>query len=306
MLRRVLTVAIALVALAGTAPGVAQAGLPGGPNEPQPVAVFPAGSFPESITLSGGQALVSLGFAGQVVRLTGSTYQTVASVDVGTASLLTGVVADGAYVYVAQAPFFGEGPSYLYRVPLGTTGSQPAPWVTLTTEGGFPNGLALRDGVLYVADSLAGAIRTVSTRTGQTAVWCADPLLTPGRYGFGVNGIAFGADGALYGAVADFGRIVRITKSGDTCEVTTVVEDKQLRSADGVAFGPDGPLYVTVNTTNRLMTVDVATGAIRTLAGRSDGLSYPTQAVFPDRHTVYLTNGAIANGVPDVLRISLP
>lgn len=306
MLRRMLTAAIALVALAGSAPGMAQAGLPGGPNEPQPLVTFAAGSFPESITVADGHALVSLGFAGQVVRLTGATYQTVASVDVGAASLLTGLVSDGAFIYVAHAPFFGDGPSYLYRLPLDAVGVQPAPWVTLTTDGGFPNGLVLRAGVLYVADSLAGTVRTVSTSTGATAVWCADPLLAPGRYGFGVNGIAFGPGGALYGAVADFGRIVRITTSGGTCHVTTVVESKQLSSADGVAFGPDGLLYVTVNTTNRLVAVDVTTGEISTLAGRSDGLAYPTQAVFADRHTMYLTNGAIANGVPDVLRISLP
>ena len=45
------------------------------------------------------------------------------------------------------------------------------------------------------------------------------------------------------------------------------------------------------------MTVGVLT--IRKLADRSDGLSYPTQPAF-DSTTLYLTNGAFANGVADL------
>lgn len=299
-MRRFLVVTAAL-ALALAVPGVARAGLPGGPNPPQPVVTFPAGSFPESITLADRGAYITLGFAGSLVRFSGSAVQTVATVPVGSSSLLTGVAVSGGNAYFAQAPFGGVGPSYLYRVPTAGTDLTPAPWIVFAANGSFPNGLVVRANVLYVADMSVGAIRAVSLDDSSISTWCESPLLAPGHFGFGVNGITFGRDGAMYASVSDFGRIVRITRAGGACSVTTVVEDQQLRSADGIAFGPDGLLYVAVNTNNRLSTVNVTTGAVHAVAGRSDGLSYPTQPVFPDAHTVWVTNGAIANGVADVV-----
>lgn len=80
-----------------------------------------------------------------------------------------------------------------------------------------------------------------------------------------------------------------------------MVRSKQLVTGDGIAFGPDGLLYVTVNQSNKLASVDVVTGEVRTIAGRTEGLSYPTQIVFGDG-VMYLTNGALANGAATLLR----
>lgn len=299
MLRTALRSAVVAAAIIGLTPLAAAAGVPGGPNGPQPIVEFAPGSFPESMALSGRGELVTLGFAGELVRVTGSQVSTVAAVDLEGTSLLTGVVVRGGYVYFARADFAG-GPSSLYRVAVTASDAAPQPWVTLPESGGFPNGLAARAGRIYVADSAAGAIRAVSVDDATVATWCADDLLKPGHYGFGVNGIAFGPDGALYGVVSDFGRVVRITKTATGCTVRTIVEQQQLASADGVAFGPDGALYVTVNRFNRIWRVDVGTGSLTDLAGRSDGLSYPTQVLFPDAHTMLVTNGALSGGVPDL------
>ncbi|KQX61671.1 hypothetical protein [Angustibacter sp. Root456] len=304
MFRTALRSVAVAAAIIGLAPLGAAAGVPGGPNGPGPLVRFAPGSFPESMALSGGSELVTLGFAGELVRVTGSQVSSVATVDLEGTSLLTGVVVRGGYAYVARAPFAG-GPSYLYRVPVTASDVAPQPWVTLSDDGGFPNGLAARGGRIYVADSAAGVIRTVSTDTGTVATWCADDLLKPGHYGFGVNGITFGPDGALYGVVSDFGRVVRITTTATGCTVTAVVEQQQLASADGVSFGPDGGLYVTVNRSNRLWRVDLTTRRLTDLAGRSDGLSYPTQVLFPDADTMLVTNGALSGGVPDLLAFGL-
>lgn len=305
MLRRCITLAAATATLtAAMTAGVAVAGTPGGPNGPTVVATFPAGSFPESMVAVPDGFVVTLGFAGDVVTVTPSGTQTLlAHIDLDTPSLLTGVVVDGTYAYVARAPYGGVGQSWIYRIPLA--GGDVTAW-PFAADGSFPNGLAVRDGVLYVADMAAGAIRTVSLSTGEVAAtpWCADPLLEPGRYGFGVNGITFRGN-ALYASVSDAGRIVKVTKSGSACTVQTVVEQQQLSSADGIAFVPGtGFLLVTVNTTNRLFAVDVTTGVVVPLANRSSGLSYPTQPlVIGD--ALYVTNGAIANGVADLIRFDV-
>lgn len=300
-------VVIALMgfAVGAAAPAATAGGLPGGPNDPQPVVTFAPGSFPESIYPAGDGLLVTLGFAGELVRVTGGQTQAVAAVELGGASLLTGVVVANGYAYFARAPFGGAGPAYLYRVDPSIDNGVVTPWITLAESGSFPNGLAVRDGVLYVADSL-GAVWTVPlSDPSAAAVWCADPLLQP-RRGFGVNGITFAADGTLYADVSEFGRIVTIGTTGDTCTVTPVIEDQQLRTADGIAFGPGGDLYVTVNATNRVYAVDVVEATVSPmLANRSDGLSYPTQAVFADESTMLVTNGALANGVPDLVAVTV-
>lgn len=79
-----------------------------------------------------------------------------------------------------------------------------------------------------------------------------------------------------------------------------MTEQHQLRGADGISFDTAGMLYVAVNNTNRLYRLDIASGSLTLLADRSDGLAYPTQPAFDTSTgstTLYLTNGAFANGV---------
>jgi sugar lactone lactonase YvrE len=133
--------------------------------------------------------------------------------------------------------------------------------------------------------------------------WYAATLLAPQR-GIGANGIAFDASGShLYVAVADSGRIVRPNLSrGVVSSVDVIAEQEQLRSADGIAFDAIGRLYVSVNDTNRLYRLTPANGSVVRLADRSDGLSYPTKPAFASdgSSTRYLTNGALAYGVPGI------
>lgn len=289
----------AALVMAVISAGVAGAGLTGGPHPTgSVVATFPTGSFPESVALADGVAYVSLGFAGKVQRVTDGSVTTVATVDVGDSTLLTGVAVLGDELFFTRTSFAGD--SWLYAVPLAAEDATPSPVATF--EDSFANGLAARDGLLYVSDSHGGRVFTVDPTTHATTTWCQDSALAGGK-GLGINGLAF-RNGRLYAVVADTGTIVTITRSRAACTVTPVVRSNQLVTGDGIAFGPDGLLYVTVNQSNKLVTVSLGTGRVDTVAGRTDGLSYPTQAVFDDR-VMYLTNGALANGAATLMRWSL-
>lgn len=295
-----LVASAAALAVAVVSPGTADAGLTGGPHTAGTVvATFAPGSFPESVALAGGAAYVSLGFAGEIERVTdqGST-TTVASVDVQGSSLLTGVAVVGKQLYFARASFDGDG--WLYSVPLAAEDATPTAVATFPQS--FPNGLAFHDRLLYVSDSVGGRVFTYDPATHKTATWCQDSALAGGK-GLGINGIAFKQD-TLYAVVAATGHIVTISKQQGACTVTPVVRSNELVTGDGIAFGPDGLLYVTVNQSNKLTTVDLSTGEVNVIAGRTEGLSYPTQIAF-GTGSAYLTNGALANGAPTLMRFPL-
>jgi sugar lactone lactonase YvrE len=297
---------LALVMVASTGSATASAG-PGGPNPPQPIAVFPAGSFPESLAVRGGDLFVSLGFAGEVMRVTpaGSQSAYASAIPMGD-GLLTGLAFDKAGdLYVAAATFAADPAPGVFMIPPGSGSFTRV--LTLPAES-FPNGLAIHGKYLYVSDSSLGAIWRVlptGTNTIVSAPWYQNALLAPAK-NIGANGIAFDATGRhLYVAVSDQGRIVRLTlaTNGSVSATSVVTEQQQLRSADGIAFDSADRLYIAVNDTNRLYRLSLRDTSLTTLAGRSDGLSYPTQPAFdtePGSTTLYLTNGAFFNGLADV------
>jgi sugar lactone lactonase YvrE len=298
--RRTLAVlATTLALLVVAAAGAAVKGTPGGPNGPQIVTTFAKGAFPESLAVDGsGNLYVSIGFTGQVVKVSTTGEQTtIAVIRVGN-GLLTGLAFDASgRLYVAAATFSDDPASGVFRINADRSVTRV---LTLPVDS-FPNGLAFHNGVLYVSDSDLGTIW--QGINGTAHAWFQDSLLAPTRK-IGANGIAFWRN-SLYVAVADAGRIVRIPLEADgTAGAATVVSEQQaLRSADGIAFDVTGNLYVAVNDTNRLYRLAPDESLVR-LADRSDGLSYPTMPAFGTTRaaqtTLYLTNGALANGTPDI------
>lgn len=303
---------VAAGALLVAAPaGVTARGTPGGPNPPQPVTTFPAGSFPESLAVRDGNAYVSLGFQGAVMKVTTSagavqTTEYASGLPIGD-GLLTGIAFDSVgNLYVAAATFAADPAPGVFAIPAG--GGSFSRVVTLPA-GSFPNGLAFRGGELYVSDSDLGAIWRVQPTTSNTTLtqpWYESALIAPTR-GLGANGIAFDATAQhLYVAVADSGRIVRLALSPDGAVSATsvVTEQEQLRTVDGISLDVAGDLYATVNATNRLYRLTLPDATLTRLANRSDGLSYPTQSAF-DGTMLYLTNGAFYNGVADLEALQL-
>ena len=213
-------------------------------------------------------------------------------------------------LYVAAATF-APATAGVYRVADDGTSERIAGSEAI----GLPNGLAFDDrGSLYVTDSVAGAVHRIG-RDGSVEPWTADPLLEgDGSFGFGVpfgaNGIAH-RHGALYVAVTEKGRIVRIPigRDGDAGAIEVVAEDPLLVGADGIAFDVRGNLYVAANAQNALRRLTPG-GDIETLATAAGGLDFPSSLAFGrgplDHGTLLVTSfaaGAPGGAGPGIVAI---
>lgn len=267
------------------------------------ITTFTPGAFPESLAVDGqGNLYVSLGFIGEVVKVTPTgQQQPVASLSVG-AGLLTGLAFDPAgNLYVADATFEASPtPPGVFRIGAGGVVTR----VATLPAGSFPNGLAFHDGYLYISDSSLGEIWRLAPGEDAT-LWLENSLLAPKfSTGIGANGLAFWR-GSLYVAVADSGMIVRVplTSGGKAGTPVVAAQAPLLRTADGIAFDVQGNLYITVND-NRLVRL-APDGGLTQLAAKNDGLVYPTMPAFgttpATRTTLYITNGALLNGTPDIV-----
>ena len=291
------------VTLAVAAPVAAGASAQAAPSKLPVITTFSLGEFPESLAVDGqGNLYASLGFTGAVVKVSpGGQQQTLASLEVG-GGLLTGLAfgPDGN-LYVADATFEASPtPPGIFRIGPGGAVTR----VATLPAASFPNGLAFHDGDLYISDSSLGEIWRLAPG-GNAALWLQDPLLAPNNStGIGANGLAFWR-GSLYVAVADSGSIVRVPVSSGGAAGTPriIAQANLLRTADGIAFDVRGNLYITVNN-NRLVRL-AGDGALTELAAKNNGLAYPTMPAFgttsATRTTLYITNGALANGTPDIV-----
>ena len=269
------------------------------------VTTFTPGDFPESLAVdAGGNLYASLGFLGEVVKVTpGGQQQPLASVDVGN-GLITGLAFDSAGdLYVADATFEASPtPPGVFRIDTGGKVTRVA---TLPAES-FPNGLAFHDGYLDISDSDLGAIWRL-TPGGAATLWLQDPLLAP-KQSIGANGVAFWRD-SLYVAVADSGAIVRVPVdvAGNAGRPVVIAQANLLRTADGIAFDVHGNLYITVNA-NRLVLL-TPDGALTQLAAKNKGLVYPTMPAFgttrTTRTTLYIANGALYNATPNIVALDI-
>jgi sugar lactone lactonase YvrE len=278
---------------------------PGGQTVfPESLALGPDGSLYASVTTWGTDVNT-----GQIVRITSDGKQKPfgPSINLGPTALLTGVVFDSSdRLFVAEADY-GSNQSHVYLVQPGSVTA----WVTLPV-GTFPNGLAVRDGWIYAADSYGGAIWRAPLNHPTTASnpWLQDPLLAPTTTGgLGANGIAF-RDSYLYISVSDPGSIVRVhvNQSGVPGPVQTVVTDQRLVTVDGVAFDARGQLWVTVNGNDTLpASLDRVSpsGSLTSVITAAPWMYYPTQPVISGS-TVYVENGAFNGGTPSVVKLTFP
>ena len=331
MKRSLLVLAVLAALLLSAAPAYAT-------GAPHLVATLPYGdfgSFAESMTADQcGDLYASLTLWGNMDPVTDNVGQIwkirpsgdmslVAEQDITPYGMLTGIVRDCVgRLYVGVVDFSGEAGSTVCRVGHDGTWTQ----IAQLEPGTFPNGLALRDGDLYVSDSAFGAIWKIRLGRGLTTPtepWVQDDLLAPGNpeedpsaIGLGVNGIAF-RERSLYAVVSDFGRVVRVPLGhcGAAGTPTEVVQSADLRTADGVTFDRRGRLWVT---TNAGPSEDEATGAlfrvsrhghIRQVAIDPSLLDYPTQALFGTTHrghTLFVLNGAFsADQAPFVIALKV-
>lgn len=88
--------------------------------------------------------------------------------------------------------------------------------VAILPSNSVPNGIALEDDTLYVADSDLGVIWQVPVDGGAAHVWADDPLLKPipGNLVPGPNGLQI-FRGEVYVSNSDTGNILAIAFNGD-------------------------------------------------------------------------------------------
>ena len=189
----------------------------------------------------------------------------------------------------------------------------------------WPNGLAFRDGNIYVSDSTLGAIwrKAPGDSVIANAPWYQDAILAPPTPDYwGANGIAFYGN-SLYISVSyasadgTTGSIVRLPIMKDGSPGTAeyfVPPDPDLRAVDGIAFDVLGGLWFATNSNPN---TDPAIGGrvgvvgwdrkVRILWDDPAWLDYTSMVAFGTTFdtlgTLFVSNGGMLTGRPDVVSV---
>jgi sugar lactone lactonase YvrE len=252
---------------------------------------------PEGITASPNGLLYAAGLSGNICiyDLSGNE---VGHLVVAPNHALLGELYSPEGIYVADNnPGFSGG--RLIRV-------DPATGAFVVLAGGFaaPNAIAQdHHGTLYVSDSFAGAIYTVSPSGGGKTLWKADVLLQPhGFPPFGANGVAFDrTQSFLYVANTADDRILRIAvnKDGSAGAISIFADGatlgaRALDGADGIQFDVKGNLYVCANQANEIQVLS-PDGELIARYGHNAGddpLDFPASPIFHEKG-LYIANLAL-------------
>lgn len=196
-------------------------------------------------------------------------------------------MTDQPFLVVASGIGFTEGPIAIGTETVMVTSMSRGllTSVDLTTgalstidTGGGPNGLAVRDGRIAVAQNGGGGFTQQSTRQAapgtrseRTALpgiqlvidGVVSDIVTTGCAA--PNDLVYAPDGSLWftdpgsKAMPEFApRVSRLDL--DTLQVTTVVEG--MKFPNGLAFGPDGDFYVVDSITNEILRFPYSNGTL--------------------------------------------
>ena len=179
---------------------------------------------------------------------------------------------------------------------------------TIATGFAAPNAITQNHrGTLFVSDSFAGAIYTLSASGGKT-LWKADALLLPhGNPPFGANGVAFDrTESFLYVANTADDRILRIAVNADGSAgaISIFADGAALNAAnattgaldgsDGIQFDVRGNLYVCANQANEIQVLSPSGALVARYRGTgSDAMDFPASPIFVERG-LYIANLALA------------
>jgi streptogramin lyase len=184
---------------------------------------------------------------------------------------------------------------------------------------GEPNGLALKDGKLYIADVADHRVRVVDLNTGTIATFAGtgdarhdgdgEPAVKAGI--FGARAVAFAPDGSLY-VMERQGSCIRRIEDGIIYTVAGTgargyagdggnAREAVFNAPKEMAVAPNGDIFVVDTENHAIRMIDAATWTIRTIAGNGAagpggdggpaelaGLARPHGAVVAPNGAVYV------------------
>jgi len=177
--------------------------------------------------------------------------------------------------------------------------------ITALPATGLPNGLALDDGtgILYVADSIVGAIYSVPVTGGPAKLWStAGELATTGF--LGVNGLKI-HDDAVWATNLDKGTVLRIpiTRSGRPAAVETTATG--LAGIDDFAFTGNGDTILAAIDTQNTVDLIQRNGSHTVVLDATDGLEGPTSLAVRGRTVTVLSAAYLTQKDPNLLTAHL-
>lgn len=298
-----------------------------GDNDPdaldvEEVASFDAASFetPESMAIdSWGNKFVSLSLTGEILKIRPNGHESAFAVlpiaappltSCGPSVGIMGALAidphDNLYVTLNSCVATKRG---VWSVaPSGATHL-----VASLSMSALANGIAYRDGRLYVADSEQGVIwRIRADGTEPAEIWADDPLLKPGiGHVFpGPNGVQFFAN-ELYVANSNQATMLAIPLGHHGAAGPVRVHATGV-PCDDFAFDLLGNIYCATDPFNTLLRI-FPDGTSEVLLTSADGLDGPSAVVFGrsyfDRRALFVTNAAYpffsTSHTPSLFRVDI-
>lgn len=123
------------------------------------------------------------------------------------------------------------------------------------------------DGAAYVTDSFNPHILRLKPGGSEFEVWASDPRFAPPKGGAGLDGIAFGTDGAVYVNTFTPGGLFKVAVAdGKAGEVTTLQTSRKISLPDSLrSYGANTFLMIEGTGNLDLVTIDGGTAKIETI-----------------------------------------
>lgn len=149
------------------------------------------------------------------------------------------------------------------------------------------------DGAIYVTDTLNPHLLRLAPGATTLQIWASDPMFDGGPQGAGLDGIAFGTDGALYVNTFTKGELFRVAvKDGKAGAITRLRTSRPLVAADGMRLTEDGS-FLLAEGSGSLDRVTIQ-GDVATIETIRDGFTGGLTGVAQVGHVAWVSEGQLS------------